>query len=59
MDLDAGGNRIEETLNFVLRKGIKVAYIKGKRLVLPKHENYAMNKPYPRPLSILKSEVET
>lgn len=43
---------IEECLNFVLRKRIKVAYINKKRVVLQKHESYKLDKPLVRNLNL-------
>lgn len=45
-------NRIEEALNFALRKKIKVVYINGKRVELKNHENYLIKSPLPRLLRI-------
>ena len=42
-------NRIEEALNFALRKGIKVAYFNGKRFELKNHETYPEKEPLRRP----------
>lgn len=43
-------NRIEEAINFCLRKGIRICYVNGKRLVLKNHGDYLEHTPYPRPL---------
>lgn len=47
-------NRIEEALNFALRKEIKVAYINGKRVELQSHDKYTMDTHMPRPLMVGK-----
>ncbi|MCX8131458.1 MAG: carbamoyltransferase [Clostridia bacterium] len=41
-------NRIEEALNFALRKNIKIIYINGTRVVLKNHENYSQKTPLNR-----------
>jgi len=43
-------NRMEEALNFALRKGIRVIYLNGTRLELHRHEEYGRERPYPRPV---------
>lgn len=43
-------NRIEEAINFCLRKEIKVCYVNGNRLILKNHNCYPIFTPYPRPL---------
>lgn len=45
-------NRIDEAVNFALRKGIKVAYFNGKRVLLKNHNNYGEKSPLKRPLRI-------
>ncbi|MNW49358.1 Decarbamoylnovobiocin carbamoyltransferase [compost metagenome] len=44
-------NKIEEVLNFALRKGIKVVYVNGTRIQLHNSELYKQDKPHPRPVS--------
>jgi carbamoyltransferase len=39
---------IEELMNFVLRKGLKIAYINGKRVSIINHEYYKEDRVYPR-----------
>ena len=43
-------NRIDEAINFALRKEIKVAYFNGKRIVLKNHKDYNETLPLKRPL---------
>jgi predicted NodU family carbamoyl transferase len=43
-------NRIDEAVNFALRKGIAVAYFNGKRVRLKNHEQYGETSPLKRPL---------
>ena len=51
-------NTIDEAINFILRKNIKVAYINGKRVKFHYHNEYLSKKPYKRPveMDILNSE---
>lgn len=51
-------NRIEEAINFVLRKGIKVAYINGKRIEFQNHNEYLVDKPLKRHLQIVEENDE-
>lgn len=46
-------NRIEEAINFCLRKGIKICYINGNRLTLKSRSDYPSSIPYPRLLKTL------
>lgn len=46
-------DRIEEALNFALRKGIHVAYINGKRFELRNHEFYQPEHPHKRAISFM------
>ncbi len=41
-------NRVDEAMNFALRKGIKVAYINGLRVELMAHEQFENTKPAKR-----------
>ncbi len=41
-------NKIEEAFNFALRKGIKVAYVNGKRIEFHNHKKYLSDKPLTR-----------
>lgn len=43
-------NRIEEALNFALRKGIRIIYINKQRVELQNHEEYTIDTPLKRPL---------
>lgn len=52
-------NRIEEAINFCLRKGIKICYINGNRLTLKGHSYYPSSTPYPRPLKTVYWKEET
>ncbi|WP_270166508.1 carbamoyltransferase C-terminal domain-containing protein [Paenibacillus sp. SYP-B4298] len=41
-------NRVDEALNFALRKGISALHINGERIELLDHERYPATKPHPR-----------
>ena len=41
-------NHIDEAINFALRKGIKIAYFNGKRVVLKNHKDYNETLPLKR-----------
>lgn len=45
-------NRIEEGINFALRKGIKIGYFNGKRIVFKNHADYTETQPLARPLRV-------
>ena len=47
-------NRIEEAINFALRKGIKIAYINGKRIEFYRHQEYDMSETAPRSIQFVK-----
>lgn len=47
-------NRIEEAINFALRKQIKVAYINGKRVEFYNHDKFLEDKPAKRPINFLR-----
>lgn len=49
-------NRLEEALNFALRKGIRIAYLNGKRVVLKNHQAYQETKPLKRKEHLWQSE---
>jgi predicted NodU family carbamoyl transferase len=43
-------NRIEEAINFALRKNIRIGYFNGKRMVFKNHADYRETQPLARPL---------
>jgi predicted NodU family carbamoyl transferase len=45
-------NRIEEAINFALRKNIRIGYFNGKRIVFKNHAHYRETQPLARPLRI-------
>lgn len=49
-------NKLEEAINFALRKNINIIYVDGFRIVLKNHEFYSEKKPFKRSLS--KKEYE-
>ena len=51
-------DRIEEALNFALRKGIKIIYVNGKRLELQNHCLYPHRKPHARKIDFLVYKTE-
>ena len=53
-------NKIDEAINFGLRKGIKVGYFNGKRVSLKNHKNYKETLPLKRTLrmSVWKTQME-
>lgn len=46
-------NRIEEGINFALRKGIRIGYFNGKRIVFKNHADYKETQPLIRPLRMV------
>lgn len=52
-------NRIEEALNFGLRKGFRILYVNGRRIELQNHEQYPVKTVLSRPVTVeLFSEEE-
>lgn len=51
-------NKIEEVLNFALRKGIQVVYLNGKRVKLFNHHKYYLNTPFKRTSFFRSTKVE-
>lgn len=49
-------NKLEEAINFALRKNIDIIYVDGVRIVLKNHERYIEKQPYKR--SIEKKKYE-
>lgn len=45
-------NRIDEAINFCLRKGIKVGYFNGNRIEFQNHHKFLHSEPSQRPLTI-------
>lgn len=43
-------NRIEEAINFALRKGVRIGYFNGKRIVFKNHADYKETQPLTRPM---------
>lgn len=50
-------NTIEEALNFALRKGIRIMYINGQRVVLKNHEGFKETKPKSRQADLFISDA--
>ncbi|ETT65420.1 hypothetical protein C173_20371 [Paenibacillus sp. FSL R7-277] len=48
-------DRIEEAINFALRKNFKIIYVNGMRVELHRHGEYEENRPLPRPLRTFHS----
>lgn len=51
-------DRIEEALNFALRKNIKVVYLNGKRVELQNHSDYLIDSPLERVVSIYNNDID-